>query len=335
MASSKNEQEPAGPFEETKKLLLAYERMRYRDVEQKVAELRQITAQMQGMWNDEVKQYEKLMEVKIKGKGKILKVPRRNYYNSRGEVKDPTMFPYHTACYPLLDCYDCLYEDRDFQPTYEKNAVIPPRVRVGNRRDEPDDDEQEADVPGALLTSWESIHAALLYEGENWDESDLSNHAIGISEAEIYVMCSSNTVRLDLNRSLDDAERHFREQNEDYEYFENHGPHNLPLDEKERQLILLKLFRHSMSDLQRDHRLADVVLRRMIDWCYFNDVTFYARFLSILMVEQRKCDGECHSRYLNATTEVDEPDHYCFDVSTTVLNSSVIRTTKTKLTSNS
>jgi hypothetical protein len=64
-------------------------------------------------------------------------------------------------------------------------------------------------------------------------------------------------------------------------------------------------------------------------------VTFYARFLSILMVEQRKCDGECHSRYLNATTEVDEPDHYCFDVSTTVLNSSVIRTTKTKLTSNS
>jgi hypothetical protein len=318
MASSENGEEPIQTFDETNKLLSAYERIRYSNVEQKVAELRQITAQMQGMWNDEVKQYEQLMEVKIKGKGKIHNVPRRNYYNSRGEVNDPTMFPYHTACYPLLDCYDCLYEDRDFQPTYEKHAVIPPRVRVGNRREEPDDDEQEADVPGALQTSWSSIHAALLYAGESWDESDLANNAVGISEPEIYAMCNSNTVRLDLNPSLDDVERRFRKQNDDHEYFENHGPHNLPVDEKERQLILLKLFRHAMSDLQRDHRLAYAVLRRMIDWCYFNDVTFYARFLSIIMVEQRKCDGECHSRYLNATTEVDEPDHYCVDVSTMV-----------------
>jgi len=313
IASSENEEQQSDNKASCSpnKLLSKYERIKYIHVNNKVAELKQTAAEMHCMWAEEVKKYEQMIEIKFKGK--LVQVPRRNYYNKRGQVDDPTMFPYHTACYPLLDCYDCLYEDREFQPTYEKHSVLPTRVQVRNRRDEPDeDDDPETHVPGQLQTSWQAIHTALLYEGEDYDETDLPNSAIGATEEQVYAMCKySGNVRLDVNPELDALERSARAQQRK---FELHGPHNLPQSKSERQLILLKLLRHAMSDLQKDHRLAYAVLRRMIDWCYFSDVAFYARFLAVIMVEPRKCDGECHSRFLNASRgEVEEPDHYCSD----------------------
>lgn len=296
----------------TNMLLSAYDRIRYRDVEQKVLALKEIAVEMHSTWSEEIKKYEQLIPVKVKRT--VQHVPCRNYYNSRGEVDDPTMFPYHTACYPLLDCYDCVYEDREFQPTFEKHAILPTRVPVASRRDEPDDDEVETAVPQQLQTSWQAIHKALLFEGEDWDETDLANVTVGASQNDIFTMCNSNNVRLDDNPDLNENECFARAQ---YGDCDKHGPHTLPLCKKERQHILLKLLRHAMSDLQRDHRLAYAVVRRMIDWCYFNDVTFYAQFLTVIMAEQRKCDGECHARFMNATRgEVEEPDHYCTDVRT-------------------
>ena len=291
-------------------LLSAYDRIRYRNVEQKVVALKQIAAEMQSSWSEEVKKYKQ--KISVKGKRTVLRVPSRNYYNSRGEVDDPTMFPYHTACYPLLDCYDCAYKHRKFQPVYEEHAIIPTWVPVSFRSDStlvgPTFLSQQ------LLTSWEATHEALLYEGEDWNMSYLDNVTVGASQNDIFTMCDSGNLRMDYNPDLNNHEQRVRAQ---YIGCDKHGPHKLPICQKERKIILLKLLRHAMSDLQRDRRLACTLVRRMIDWCYFNDVTFYARFLTIIMAEQRKCDCECYKRFKKTTPGEDKgPDHDCKDVRT-------------------
>ena len=70
-------------------LLSAYDRILYRDVEQKVVALKQIAVEMHSIWSEEIKKYEQLISVKVKRT--VQHVPCRNYYNSRGEIDDPTM----------------------------------------------------------------------------------------------------------------------------------------------------------------------------------------------------------------------------------------------------
>lgn len=47
-------------------------------------------------------------------------LPRRNYMNEEGIVRDKQLYPYDTTFYPLLDAYDQLYRNEHYDPYYKK-----------------------------------------------------------------------------------------------------------------------------------------------------------------------------------------------------------------------
>jgi hypothetical protein len=68
-----------------------------------------VQADWTAAWEEECLLYEQTMTMSINSQSTV--VPRRNYLNAEGVVTDTNLFPYHAACYPLLDAYDCLYEE--------------------------------------------------------------------------------------------------------------------------------------------------------------------------------------------------------------------------------
>jgi hypothetical protein len=105
-------------------------------------------------------------------------------------------------------------------------------------------------------------------------------------------------------------------------------------------LVLLKVLKHSLSDLQRELRLAQAVVLLIADWelCIdsrgrgnegkddapnqgideIDGIECLRRLLLIISSEYfSSCGGYCHERYIaNATiSEEDAPNHYCCDVS--------------------
>ena len=103
-----------------------------------------------------------------------------------------------------------------------------------------------------------------------------------------------------------------------------------------RTKVLLKLLKHSMSEIQRDHGLAQGVILSMIDnECFIGDddagVEAMRYFLTTFLSEYiYNCDGECHERYIFNRNEIDrdmndihndddddsknpKPTHYCND----------------------
>lgn len=50
----------------------------------------------------------------------------RNHANSTGTIENTSLFPYHTALYPLLDCYDSFIEDRGDGVAYYPPTVVRP-----------------------------------------------------------------------------------------------------------------------------------------------------------------------------------------------------------------
>ena len=105
-------------------------------------------------------------------------------------------------------------------------------------------------------------------------------------------------------------------------------------------LVLLKVLKHSLSDLQRELRLAQAVVLLIADWelCVdsrgrgnegkddapnqdideIDGIECLRRLLLIISSEYfSSCGGYCHERYIaNATIrEEDAPNHYCCDVS--------------------
>jgi hypothetical protein len=106
--------------------------------------------------------------------------------------------------------------------------------------------------------------------------------------------------------------------------------------------VLLRLLKHSLSDLQREFRLAQAVMLLIADWniCDNDDeersreendtacshanekvdgIECFRRLLSIISSEYvASCGGYCHERYLRANgafSNEDAPTHYCSDVS--------------------
>lgn len=105
-------------------------------------------------------------------------------------------------------------------------------------------------------------------------------------------------------------------------------------------IILLKVLKHSLSDLQRDLRLAQAVVLLIADWklcaaikgraCEGKDIASnhgtdaidgfecLRRLLLIISLEYfSSCGGYCHEQYIadGAMSEEDSPNHYCCDVS--------------------
>jgi hypothetical protein len=144
---------------------LEVERAIYESLEQDLA----------SSWDEECKKYEDTVSVKIDGK--VVERPRRNYINREARVEDPSLFPYHSACYALLDAYDNLYESLDQEPV-PKDAVPtfcyppPPHYPATPRAMD--------EVQGFLPCSVRAIAAGVLQmnQSEGTDDSALAFTAL-------------------------------------------------------------------------------------------------------------------------------------------------------------
>jgi len=121
-SSSEKKKNEGSPPPAPRKLITTYEPIPYELIEEEMEVFAQVQASMDQLWEEECQKYEETMQVVVDGKN--LTVPRRNYFNEEGVVKDETLYPYDTVYYPLIDAYDCLYEEGQDQPI-SKNALRP------------------------------------------------------------------------------------------------------------------------------------------------------------------------------------------------------------------
>ncbi len=77
-----------------------------------------------------------------------------------------------------------------------------------------------------------------------------------------------------------------------------------------RTKVLLKLLKHSMSELQRDHQLSQAIILSMVDnQCFEGAAGVEAMryfFLTFVSEYVYNCNGDCHSRYLYNRNHLDE-----------------------------
>ena len=118
-------------------LLASYRAFHPHLIRDEVERLHKVQEEMAMAWKLEVEKYEQ--EITLKSGDEVPKVHRRNYFNIDGVVQDPDLFPYHDACYPLIDAYDCLYSTCKEQP-FQKGAVrpfyVPPNSRISLSQNE-------------------------------------------------------------------------------------------------------------------------------------------------------------------------------------------------------
>lgn len=112
------------------------------------------------------------------------------------------------------------------------------------------------------------------------------------------------------------------------------SPESLYNNSPSATLILLKVLKHSLSDLQREYRLARAVLLLIADWRLCDDdddqdrggqkgegmngIECLRQVLTIISSEYVPCAGYCHETHI-AEGGPDGPDHYCKDVSLMIL----------------
>ena len=237
------------------------------------------------------------------------RVPNRNYANEKGIVVDKNLFPYHSACYPLLDMYELLYTAKEESVPGQNpdNIVWPSNRNLIDEFENPD----EA-VAGVLRTSREAITQTLLHD----EEQEFAMNSVGFNQG--FAVCAAllrhyrHRDFLSYLHATDDSSDATVSDNTQ----SNMGLRGFPQNPKERNSLLLKLLMHSMSDLQRDLRLSMIIVYRMVQWKLFDDADFFKQFLAVLLTGRVKCDGHCATRYFE-DPERDKVDHYCMEVSLT------------------
>lgn len=302
-------------------LLQGYERLPIAEVQAQVDIADVISRESESIWEEECAAYEETIKVVIDGKSR--KVPRRNYANLKGEVTDPTLYPYHTSCYPLLDAYDHLYGDGQKQPI-EAEVVQPCPVSLEVRQDALDRGDFTL-IQGYMPSSLYCIVETMIQNNINWPVEEEFPHLVRLLQLSqfhnnqtIGGLNGENTLMDEYDRSSDfwtwsalrDIEppppldeddlvtnQHIEERNAKY------GPAHLPKNRKERAGVLLKLLRHSMSELQRDHTLSTAVIVRLMRNHDLDDVSILRQLLAILCSEYVVCEYP----YME-----EEPlDHFC------------------------
>jgi hypothetical protein len=107
-----------------------------------------------------------------------------------------------------------------------------------------------------------------------------------------------------------------------------HSIEDLFSNSEDANLVLLRLLKHAMSELQRDYRLARAVLLLVSDWCFCDErglcskgsdrekreaesgIETLRRLLIIISSEYVQCSGFCHEWYLeNGGVNHDGPHH--------------------------
>jgi hypothetical protein len=91
--------------------LYGYRRLQEIEVVRAVGEIKETMQNIEKQWDEEVSKYEET--VMIQTDDRPTEQLRRNYRNPAGIIEDPSLFPYHSACYALLDCYDTHDDESD------------------------------------------------------------------------------------------------------------------------------------------------------------------------------------------------------------------------------
>jgi hypothetical protein len=293
-------------------------------------------------WNAEVKCYEN--------------GSRQNADPNRQQL-DPRIFPYHKSCYLLLDMYLCVEGEFPYKvPFYvEEFARRNDHVVL-----------EEGYLPNSAYAVWASL--VPIYRTEQYylkfvaGVNELEEKLLGGEknrENTIWISSSNNTLASDFSYlsswseelsketkcwftcdrygevdELQENEKNLMILNINDKDFRDHYFQGLPsigsLPKGMRTKVLLKLLKHSMSEIQRDHRLSRAVLLAMVDYKCLdgNDGAEAFRYF-LLTIESEfiyDCDEDCQNR----ADESDHDDesssdvrvgHVCSDVSTFQLSS--------------
>jgi len=247
-------------------LMTSYKPLSYAAVHQEIETLKDVSAEISREWQEEVSLYEETIRHKFKH------VPRRNYRNDENIVTDTKLYPYHTACYPLLDAYD---------------------QRMNSQ-----------EVPGCLPCSLEAIYKCFI----GLPTMPFSISVLQMEDSHALFL-EEWMGGLDERLESQKGHNHWPEHEKIYDDSIascSYGLTKFPTQANNRADILFNLLRHAMSDLQKDHRLASAILARMAKWKLLQSVQYLRKVLSIIVAERKVCNGQC---YLDE--DVDEPDHDC------------------------
>jgi hypothetical protein len=112
-----NDLTPANDIAISPPLLSSYGPLDHMTVRQEVEALKKPPAVILEEWRKEESMYEESFYDADSIGSHAIETARRNYPNDSCKVKDPRLYPYHDACYPLLEAYT-------------GNARIPNRLEV-------------------------------------------------------------------------------------------------------------------------------------------------------------------------------------------------------------
>lgn len=252
-------------------------------------------------WEKECAKYEETMTVKFDGKKKK-KVPRRNYINKDALIQDTSLFPYHSSCYALLDAYDNLYKRPRDQPV-SRDAVpahcFPPHPVY------PAQPRADDDIAGYLPCSFRSIAASIFRLVQIEGLLDAEEGLLGSMDLLVH-SCVERCVEGGMERpTFQDMLQTCLELLSAPIFVSSPlqcGPCDLPGDTFELRKLLLKLLKHALSEIQRDHILAMTVMSRLFAEGHLEDIGCLRRVLVVLASEfVTTCESPC-----------DEPeDHVC------------------------
>ena len=259
------------------KLLKKYEPIPYELIEEEMKVLAQVQELMDQLWEEECQKYEETMQVVVDGQN--LTVPRRNYFNEDATVKDETLFPYHAQYYSLLDAYDCLYETGQDQPI-SKNAVRPNSEPFEARAILSHDFEID-NFQGYMPVSMEAMKQSLF---------SLALEGFFEGPADFWYTAAKH-----INEQGEQQYSDFKQKHSSPQYYCQEG----------RAAILIKLLRHSLSELQRDYRLAAAVLAEISRDCYCDDINIFRQLLAVILSSYVMCDEPCD-------LDANSLDHNCF-----------------------
>jgi hypothetical protein len=298
-------------------------------VEEERTNLQNIRDVIQKAWDTEIKCYEMGLKQEVIHPSLLTNLSQR-------------IFPYHKSCYLLLDMYLCVegeflykmpfciseYARRSDGVILEEgylpnsayaiwSSLIPTcrarrtsdalseaerSLRIGyeNMTRDPSDTiwvpshEDPIGSDFSFLTKW-----AIELENDNkrWYTCSQCQHDV-VSDADPSDDCSS-------------------------EHHVTKFYYGLPLIETlpkgQRTKILLKLLKHSTSELQRDHRLGRAVLLAMIEYKCFDGEEGVEAFRYFMVTIQSEfihdCDGACQDREEDDDDSDTGVNHVCTDVS--------------------
>jgi hypothetical protein len=412
--------------------------------------LQKIQLDLSNSWRDEVHLYEQSTSTSTTAVGWVdddaegYHCETRNHFNAEGIVEDECLFPYHTALYPLLDCYDSIEVVDRKEHAHRPSPTPMPFERDGHRRSR---SAPRLDRYGHRIEELSPIHEHLPnsswaighlmprhrrslydeYEGASsprtehvvddhqqvpileepdanieretpprydnyrfWnilmdpvsepvlrsdisappeiesdhsdDEDDGSGYWEDVDDieddAQIVVELDESSIEKSAKNARDFTflrwwqhaivnERrgivnHNGEAQKDPPHMNRYSPESLFADCPSATMILLKVLKHSMSDLQRDFRLSQAVILLIADLglCEDNEekgqgkggvsgVECLRRLLTIISSEYavQNCSGYCHEWHISNggisddeddfenPTRLQAPSHYCSDVS--------------------